>query len=201
MLSHLQNLVKQGFMLMVELEAYLVPKDATFLVPAERYVVSFMAFYEWGFSMMLHRFLCSLLRYYDLKLHHLTPLGVLHIATFVTLCEAYLGIGPKLDLWKYFFRVWHLQDPELELTISGCMVIHLKVGHRIGPYPKIPMPRSMKGWWKKWFYLKNDDLASPSAFTHGLPVPLPSWGEGVGGRTLASYNLCASTFSSCGRRV
>jgi hypothetical protein len=46
-----------------------------------------------------------LLRYYDLELHHQTPLGVLHIAAFVTLREAYLGIDPELDLWKYFFRV------------------------------------------------------------------------------------------------
>jgi hypothetical protein len=73
---------------------------------ADGYVVSFMAFYERGFNMPPHRFLPLLLRHYDLELHHLTPSGVLHIVSFVTLCEAYLGINPKLDLWKYFFRVW-----------------------------------------------------------------------------------------------
>jgi hypothetical protein len=31
--------------------------------------------------------------------------GALHIATFVTLCEAYLGIDPEIDLRKYFFHV------------------------------------------------------------------------------------------------
>jgi hypothetical protein len=55
--------------------------------------------------MPLHWFLHSLLQYYGLELHHLTPSRVLHIAALVTLCEAYLGTNPKLDLWKYFFRV------------------------------------------------------------------------------------------------
>jgi hypothetical protein len=101
-----------------------------------------------------HQFLHLLLRwYYGLELHHLTPLGVLHITAFVTLCEAYLGIDPDLDLWKYFFHVRHLQVPEAKLTISGGAVIHVKSGHRTDPYLKIPMPRLMKGWRKKWFYL------------------------------------------------
>jgi hypothetical protein len=42
-----------------------------------------------------------------LLLHNLTPSGILHIATFVTLCEAYMGIDPHLDLWNYFYRVRH----------------------------------------------------------------------------------------------
>jgi hypothetical protein len=28
----------------------------------------------------------------------------LHRATFMTLCEAYMGIEPHFDLWNYFFR-------------------------------------------------------------------------------------------------
>jgi hypothetical protein len=61
-------------------------------------VVSFVAFYERGFSMPLHWFLHLLLWHYDLELHHLTPSGVLHIVAFMTLCEAYLGIDPEFDL-------------------------------------------------------------------------------------------------------
>jgi hypothetical protein len=104
-LGHLQKLMKHGFMLPVELEAYRVPKDHALPAPVEGYVVSVMAFYEWGFGVPPHPFLHSLLRYYDLELHYLTPSRVLHIAIFVTLCEAYPGVDPDLDLWKYFFRV------------------------------------------------------------------------------------------------
>jgi hypothetical protein len=86
-----------------------------------------------------------LLQHYGLELHHLTLSGVLHIAAFVTLCEAYLGIDPEFDLWNYFLHVWHLQDPEDELTISEGTVIHVKSGHGVEPYLEIPMPRLMKG--------------------------------------------------------
>jgi hypothetical protein len=94
--------------------------------------------------MPLHWFLCSLLWFYDLELHHLIPSGVQHIAAFMTLCKAYLGIDPELDLLKYFFHIWHLKDPEAKLTSSGDALIHVKVGHRVDSCLEIPMPRSMK---------------------------------------------------------
>jgi hypothetical protein len=36
------------------------------------------------------------MQYYSLELQHLTPMGILHIVAFVTLCEAYMGIEPTL---------------------------------------------------------------------------------------------------------
>jgi hypothetical protein len=53
----------------------------------------------------LHQFLHLLLQFYGLELHHLTPLGILDIMVFVTLCEAYMGIEPYYNLWDYFFGV------------------------------------------------------------------------------------------------
>jgi hypothetical protein len=41
------------------------------------------------------------------------------------------------------------------------------------------MPRSMKAWRKKWFYLRNDAFALLPVFTGNRPIPLPSWGDGV----------------------
>jgi hypothetical protein len=54
MQGHLQKLVKQGFMIVVELVTCCVPEDPVFSVPAEGYVVSFVAFYERGFGMPSH---------------------------------------------------------------------------------------------------------------------------------------------------
>jgi hypothetical protein len=180
----MQKLVKHGFMAAVEFEACQVLVDSAFPAPVEGYVVSFMAFYERGFGMPPHWFLGSLLWYYSLKLHHLTPSGVLHIVAFVTLCKAYLVVDLELDLWKYLFHAQRLHDPEAELTISRGVVIHVKAGHRVDPYLEILMPRSMKGWRKKWFYLKNDSSALLPTFTSGRLVPLPSWEEGVAGMDL-----------------
>jgi hypothetical protein len=43
-------------------------------------------------------FLHSLLQFYSLEPHHVTPSEILHVANFVTLCEAYMGIEPDFDL-------------------------------------------------------------------------------------------------------
>jgi hypothetical protein len=37
---------------------------------------------------------------------------------FVTLCEAYMGIGHHFDLWNYFFRGRRSHNLDVELTIS-----------------------------------------------------------------------------------
>jgi hypothetical protein len=87
-----------------ELEACWVPEDPALPAPAEGYVVSFMAFYEQGFGMPQHWFHRSLLRYYGLELHHLTPVGVLHIiAAFVTLCGLTWGSTLNLICGTTFF--------------------------------------------------------------------------------------------------
>jgi hypothetical protein len=55
-------------------------------------VVSFTAFHERGLVLLAHQFLCNLLDYYQIELHHLSPGGILHIVAFVMMCEAFLWI-------------------------------------------------------------------------------------------------------------
>jgi hypothetical protein len=163
-------------MMAAELMAYREPEDLAFPAPTGRYVVTFVAFYERGFSAPSHRFLRSMLRYCSLELHNLTPSGVLHIAAFVILCEAFLEVDLEFNLWNYCFPVRHPQDLDIGLTISKGTIIQVKFGHGVDPYFNIPVPKSMTGWQKKWFYLRNDASAPLPAFTSSHPVPLPSWG-------------------------
>jgi hypothetical protein len=95
-----------------------------------------------------------------------------------------MGIDPQFDLWNYFFHVQRPQDPNAELTVSGGTVIHVMPRHGVNPYFNILMPRSMKGWRKKWFYLRNDGFAMLLTFTGSRPVPLSSWRDGVARRDL-----------------
>jgi hypothetical protein len=57
----------------------------------------------------------------------------------------------------------------VELIVSGGTVIHVESGHRVDSYFDIPMLRSMKGWWKKCFFYKNN-LARITASTHVTPT-------------------------------
>jgi hypothetical protein len=134
-----------------ELVTYRVSEDPASPTPAEGYVVSFAAFYEWGFGVPLHQSLRSLLHHYCLELHNLTPLGILHIAAFVTLCEIYLGIDPHFDLENYFFCFWHSQDPRVELTILGAWLSNPSVGMAFTGKRPLPEPNWEYGVVKKDF--------------------------------------------------
>jgi hypothetical protein len=73
----------------------------------------------------LYRFLRSLLWFYDLELHHFTPSGILHMAAFVTLCEAYMGIEPHFDLWNFFFRARLQQGSDAEAAVLGSVEVFI----------------------------------------------------------------------------
>ena len=73
--------------------------------PYERVAVTvmFMAFVELGLAIPICDFLQGVLFFWGIQLHHLTPTSILHIAIFVHLCEAFLGIHPHFDLFKSLF--------------------------------------------------------------------------------------------------
>lgn len=65
--------------------------------PESDEVVSFLTFHEHGLGYPPHPLLLGLLRRWGLELQHLNPTGMLHIAGFVVLCEAFLGAEPDID--------------------------------------------------------------------------------------------------------
>jgi hypothetical protein len=174
--AHLQDLVSYGFMRMVELATYRFPKDPASTIPVRGYVVACMTFYERGFSMPSHQFFCSLLWFYDLELHHLTPLEVLHIVTFVTLCEAYMGIESHFDLWNHFFRARLLLGSCAEVAVLGRVDIYVKSRHGVDPNFDLPVSDSMDKSWKVWFFMRNDTDTPLPMFMDSHPIQQPNWG-------------------------
>jgi hypothetical protein len=63
--------------------------------PQSGFRVMFIAFLFLGLSLSAHEFLHGLLFVYGVPLHQLTLNSILHIACFITLCEAFLGINPQ----------------------------------------------------------------------------------------------------------
>ena len=68
-------------------------------------IVLFKAFVQHGLAIPACDFLRGLLFFWGVQLHHLTPNSILHIAIFVQLCEAFLGIHPHFDLFKSLFSL------------------------------------------------------------------------------------------------
>jgi hypothetical protein len=112
--------------------------------------------YERGFNVSSHQFLYSLLQFYGLEQHDLTPLGILHMYAFVTLCEGYMGIEPYFDLWNYFFRARLQQSSDTKAVVLGSMDIFIRSRPRVDPYFHLPMFDLPVGCWKVWFFLRND---------------------------------------------
>jgi hypothetical protein len=110
-----------------------VPEDPASPSPAGGYVVMCTVFYKCGFDVPSQQFLRSLLWSYGLELHHLTPLGILHMAAFVTLCEAYIGIDPNFNMWSYFFWARLQQGLDMGAAALGNVDISVCSGPKVDP--------------------------------------------------------------------
>jgi hypothetical protein len=97
--SVLAAFAEMGFLPSKEVAHWRVPAGEDFPQPRANEVVSFLAFHEHGLGYPTHWFLHGLLNEWGLELHHLNPTRVLHIAGFVTVCEAFLGMEPHVDLF------------------------------------------------------------------------------------------------------
>ena len=97
-----------------------VPGKEEFPQPRPNEVVSFLTFHERGLGYPTHWFLRGLLNEWGLELQHLNPTGVLHIAGFVTVCEAFLGMESHADLFRlFFFRRAMTAGNSTETTLVG----------------------------------------------------------------------------------
>ena len=81
-------------------EDVLLPGSDSRPNPPAGFTVMFAAFLYRGLSLPAHEFLRCLLLSYGIQLWQLTPNSILHLAIFITICEAFLGIDPHWGLWK-----------------------------------------------------------------------------------------------------
>jgi hypothetical protein len=98
-------------------------QPAAWIVPSERervpnplsgYVVSFIRFHERGFMAPANRFMRALCHHYGVELHNFAPNAISQAATFVGVCEGFLGIPVNWDLWVHLFRAELFTPPMTE---------------------------------------------------------------------------------------
>ena len=97
--SVLAAFAEKWFLPSKEVAHWRSPIGEDFPLPQAGEVVSFLAFHERGLGYPAHWFLHGLLNEWGLELQHLNPTGVLHIAEFVTVCEALLGMERHVDFF------------------------------------------------------------------------------------------------------
>jgi hypothetical protein len=62
--------------------------------------------------------------------------------------------------------------------------IFIRSGREVDPYFQLQTFGLPDGWWKIWFFLKNDTNTMLPVFTGSRPIPQPNWGYGMAQREL-----------------
>ncbi|KAE8821637.1 hypothetical protein D1007_00420 [Hordeum vulgare] len=105
----------------------------------------------------------------DALRHHrlLPPASQVSLAAFVVLCEGFVGIEPRVNLWRslFFFKQQSIamEKSEVEklkgprpMTPCGAALVH----HRPkSGFPQMPLQDSVKHWQKGFFYVRSTDPA------------------------------------------
>ncbi|KAE8800316.1 hypothetical protein D1007_24166 [Hordeum vulgare] len=144
-----------------------LPGAETAPTPVVGEVVVFIEHFYRGFGLLASAFFAKWLHFFGLQPHHLAPNAILQLSAFVVLCEGFVGIEPRVDLWRnlFFFKQQSIamEKSEVEklkgprpMTPCGVALVH----HRSkSGFPKMPLQESIKHWQKGFFYVKNADPA------------------------------------------
>jgi hypothetical protein len=167
-------------------------QPAEWIVPLERerapnppygYVVSFIRFHERGFTTLASRFMRALCYHYGVEHHNFTPNAISQAATFVGVCEGFLGIPVNWDLWVHLFRAELHPLPTSEprtrrVTRAGGMSLAVRT-QRKDEYIPSTMTTNNADWEQGWFYLRNVEPGLPPYTGKVLRERPPSWYHGV----------------------
>jgi hypothetical protein len=117
------------------------------------------------------------------ELHNFAPNAISQAATFVGVCEGYLGIPVNWELWIHLFRAELFTHPTTEQRTrravrAGGMSLALR-GKFKDDYIPCTMTTNNAGWERGWFYLRNAEPGLPAYTGLVLREKPNSWGHGV----------------------
>jgi hypothetical protein len=150
--------------------------------PPFGYIVSFVRFHEHGFAAPASRFLRGLCYHYGVELHNFTPNAISQAATFVGVCEGFLGIPANWDLWVHLFRaeLHTLTTPEPKVcraVRAGGVSISPREMRRELYIPYMMTSNNVE--WERGFYLRNDEPGLPPYTGKVFKEKADSWWHGV----------------------
>jgi hypothetical protein len=154
--------------------------------PSSGYVVSFIRLHECGFNSLTSKFMRGLCHHYEVELHNFAPNAISQVASFVVVCEGFLGILTNWDLWVHLFpgELHTLATGEMgtrRAVRTGGLTLALR-DTRKELYLPCTMTSNNVEWERGWFYLPNDGAGlplytgkvlreKPDAWVHGMSPP------------------------------
>jgi hypothetical protein len=114
-------------------------------------VVVFYDHFPREFALPASSFMRQFLDHFHLQPHHIGANAMMTLAAFATLCEAYLGIWPHVELFRrlIYFKT---QTAETIPVICGTASFYAR---KTADFPSIKGKESCKKWQRSFFYVKN----------------------------------------------
>ena len=130
-----------------------------------------------GVSLPISNVFLVVLNHYRVEPQNLSPNSILALSNYAALCEGYLGIRPRLDLFVYFFTVKReARASKDELRNCGTISFNIRPGRR---FPDIVGHESCKNWQRTYFYGPDIPLAGREVtypdFVDGAAAEASSW--------------------------
>ena len=97
--------LREARYLTAEIFHRLPPRGQAVPTPKSNENVVFVSHFLRGLGLTLDPFVRGLMFYYGLDFHDLAPDSILHISSFIVVCEAFLHITPHFGLWLKTFNV------------------------------------------------------------------------------------------------
>nr|AAO66546.1 retrotransposon protein, putative, unclassified [Oryza sativa Japonica Group]AAS01971.1 retrotransposon protein, putative, unclassified [Oryza sativa Japonica Group]ABF99974.1 retrotransposon protein, putative, unclassified [Oryza sativa Japonica Group] len=123
-----------------------------------------------GFLLVPSEFLLLVLNFYGLSLLHLNPNSIAFLSIFSHLCEAYIGVEPFLDLFRFYYELRWMESNR----VSGCVGFRLRDGLK-SRYIPFQCPSSRNKWRTRWFYLQIKDSDPVFVVPKEQPDKISSW--------------------------
>ena len=128
---------------------------------------------RWGLGFPMDPFVTGLLFYYGLEFDDLAPESILHISSFIVVCEAFLRTTPHFGLWLKTFNVEPKMIEGRQAECGGALISKIADA----PCPEGSIPEVSRLWQREWFYITapwgTKWVAAP-AFRPGPPPQLAS---------------------------
>lgn len=146
--------------------------DGLYPTPLTLELIVFEVHFLHGFGMPIHPFLHDLSHYYSISLCHLNPDSILHISIFINLSEAFLGIRPHFNLFRYFFCLKPFKGSGGPKVVCG-VYRQLRDG-MMSKYISVPLNSLLKEWNSRWFYNRDIESYMPCDIDH-YPMATKNW--------------------------
>ena len=139
--AELSRLVEAGVLPDHATTGWRLALGESFPTPHTNEVVVFKDYFWCGLGFPVHPFLRDLLELWEVNLCNLHPNIILHISIFIHFCEAYLGILPHFNLFRYLF--WLKKRGDGGSKVVGGVYLQLCDG-MVGEYLTVPLNMTLK---------------------------------------------------------